>query len=209
MDRQLRQLVAETCRHPPGSLKRQQHLTKLIRLIKRSKKLWQENTPYYQDALQQTWLYCCQNLCEAGTGQRYNPDRSSVSTWLNQYLRWRLQDFRADQAKKVRTTVSQISRLEKTTDPIDNLAASPDILPMLENVRNWVQNDLGRKLSSLHIQNCPAVTCQVLILRRLPPETSWKQLAVEFNLSVSTLSSFYQRQCMPCLRKFGESEGYI
>ena len=209
MDRQLRKLVAETCRHPPGSLERQQNVTKLIRLIQKSKKLWQENTPYYQDALQQTWLYFCQNLCEAGTGQKYDPDRSSVSTWLNQYLRWRLQDFRSYQAQKLKTTAPKIQGLEKTIDPIDHLEASPDIPPMLENVRNWVQTDPVGKLSKLHIQSYPAVTCQVLILRRLPPETSWKKLATEFDLSISTLSSFYQRQCMPCLRKFGQSEGYI
>ncbi len=167
MDEQLRQLVIETCRHPPGSLERQQGLTKLIRLIGQSKKLWQEDTPYYQDALQQTWIYFCQNLCEANTAQRYDPNRSSAITWLNRYLKWRLQDFRlANQAEKARTTKGKIFDRENTTDPIENVAASPDIPPILENTRKWAQADPTGELRSLHIQHYPAVTCQVLILRR-------------------------------------------
>ena len=210
MDEQLRQLVVETCRHPLGSLERQQGLTKLIRLIEQSKKLWQEDTPYYQDALQQTWIYFCQNLCEANTAQRYDPNRSSAITWLNRYLKWRLQDFRlANQAEKVRTTKGKIFDRENTTDPIENVAASPDIPPILENTRKWAQTDPTGELRSIHIQDYPAVTCQVLILRRLPPETSWKELSAEFGISVSTLSNFYRRQCLPRLRKFGESEGYL
>jgi hypothetical protein len=44
----LRQLVEETCQHPPGSLERRRGLTKIIREIQRSGRLWQENTPYYE-----------------------------------------------------------------------------------------------------------------------------------------------------------------
>jgi hypothetical protein len=64
-------------------------------------------------------------------------------------------------------------------------------------------------LCRTHIAGRPEVNAQVLILRRLPPEASWKELSAEFNLPISTLSSFYQRQCIPRLRKFGESEGYL
>ena len=209
VDKKLSQLIAETCSQPSGSLKRQLGLTKLIRLIQQSKKLWRENTPYYQDALQQTWMYFSQNLCEGITGKKYDSERSSVMTWLNRYLRWRLQDFRAEQAQKLKRTASKISGLDKTIDPVDNLVASPDIPPILENVRKWVESDPDGELRRLHIKGYPHVTCQRLILRRLPPETSWKELAAEFDLSVSTLSSFYQRKCLPCLRKFGQSEGYI
>lgn len=207
---QLHELVVETCRHPPRSIERQQGMTKLILLIEKSKKLWQERTPYYQDALQQTWIYFCQNICEAGSGEKYDPSRGSVITWLNRYLKWRLQDFRlAKQAQNSIHHVDKILELDQGNDPIDNLPASPDIPPILANVRMWVEADPSDELGSLHIQGYPQVTCQVLILRRLPPETSWKDLSREFGLSISTLSNFYQRQCLPRLRKFGESEGYL
>lgn len=213
LDDQLRQLVEEACKHPPGSLDRQKNLTQIIRLT--SRKLWREAVPYYQDALQQTWIYFCQNLCEHKTGQRYDPSRSSVTTWLNFYLRRRLQDFAITQQQQQARTVSGQARFSRSgeqediTDPVDNLAAEPDVPPILEEVRTWAEKDISGELRRVHIEGHPQITCQVLILRRLPPETSWKDLAAELGLGVSTLSSFYQRQCLPRLRKFGQAEGYI
>ena len=207
---QLRQLILETCKYPPGSLERKRNLTKLIIAIKRSQKLWRENTQYYQDALQQTWIFFCQHLCEADTGQKYDPNRSTVTTWLNRYLKWRLQDFRlANQAdKKTKVTTKRLNSSE-TVGIVDSLAAKPDIPPILENTLQWVKQDSSGELSSVHIKGYPQITCQKLILHRLPPETSWQELSKEFGVSISTLSNFYQRQCMPRLRNFAKSEGYI
>jgi hypothetical protein len=209
----LRRLVTEACGHPPGSLMRQKKLTQVIRLT--TNKLWKENVSYYQDALQQTWVFFCHNICESTTGDRYNPDRGSVATWLNAYLRRRLQDFYIDEQKqKVQRAPDQI-KISKSggvgdiIDVIDTLPANPDVPPILAAVKNWAEADPNGDLCSTHIEGYPHVNCQVLILRRLPPETGWKELSEEFGLSISTLSSFYQRQCMPRLRKFGESEGYI
>ncbi len=213
LEERLRQLVTQACSHQAGSAERQRNLTKIIRLI--SNKLWKETTPFYQDALQQTWVYFCQNICEGNTGEPYNPNRGSVATWLNFYLKRRLQDFyidnQKDQARKVSTTSgsSRSGDTDETIDRIENLAAEPDVPLLLEQVKAWVETDPDGELRTTHITNRPDVTCQVLILRRLPPEESWKELAAEFNLSISTLSSFYQRQCLPRLRKFGESEGYL
>ncbi|KYC35329.1 hypothetical protein WA1_09280 [Scytonema hofmannii PCC 7110] len=209
----LRRLVEEACGHPPGSQQRQKLLTQVIRLT--SGKLWRENTPFYQDALQQTWLYFCRNLCESTTGQAYDSDLGSIVTWLNVYLRRRLQDFYRNQQRQQARTVSvnfSQSRSGEDTgilDPVDNLSAEPDVPPILEEIRSWVETDSDGELSRTHIQGRPDVTCQVLILKRLPPEVGWKELSIEFGLSVSTLSSFYQRQCLPRMRKFAEKEGYL
>jgi hypothetical protein len=212
-DEQLRRLVEEACQHPPGSVLRQRKLTQIIRLT--SNKLWRENTAYYQDALQQTWVFFCQNVCEGKTGQCYNPKLGSVATWLNYYLKRRLQDFYIAEQKKQATQLagnlqrSRSGEIGDLIDPIDNLPASPDVPPILDEVRTWAESDPEGELSQIHIEGHPHVTCQMLILRRLPPETAWKSLSEEFGLTVSTLSSFYQRQCLPRLRKFGESQGYL
>ncbi len=66
LEERLHQLVIEACSHRVGSAERQRNLTRIIRLI--NNKLWRESTPYYQDALQQTWVYFCQNICEGNTG---------------------------------------------------------------------------------------------------------------------------------------------
>lgn len=213
IEKKLRQLVTEACSYQVGNAQRQKNLTQIIRLI--SNKLWKENTPYYQDALQQTWVYFCQNICEGNTGEPYNPTRGSVSTWLNFYLKRRLQDFYIEnQKQKAKTISNQAGGLasndsEYPINPIENIPAVPYVPSLLEEVKIWVETDPDRELSSIHIANYPEITAKILILRRLPPETSWKTLATEYNLSISTLSSFYQRQCLPRLRKFGELEGYL
>lgn len=212
LDEQLRQLVIEACRHPPGSVQRQRALTQVIRIV--SKKLWRDSSPNYPDALQQTWVYFCQNVCEAGTGARYDPEKSSVSTWLNFYLKRRLQDFFIDAQKQQATRAtgeirqSRAGEVERV-DPVENLVAEEEAPPILEDVRTWAETDRSGELRRVCIEGYPQVTCQLLILRRLPPETSWKDLSAELGLAVSTLSSFYQRQCLPRLRKFGESQGYL
>lgn len=210
IEARLHQLVVETCRHKFSSTQRKLGLTKIVRLIVKSGKLWKERTPYYEDALQQTWLYFCRNLCEAATGEKFDPSRSSVTTWLNAYLRRRLQDLRLHQSQLGQTnTVALDAQDESSSDMIEALSAPPDIPPILETTRQWIETDADGELRRTHILGHPDVNCQVLLLERLPPDTSWEDLAARFNLSVSTLSSFYRRQCIPRLRKFGKSQGYI
>lgn len=211
IEERLHQLVKETCRHKLDSIERRLGLTKIVRLTVKSGRLWKEKTPYYEDALQQTWLYFCRNLCEAATGEKYDPNRSSVTTWLNAYLRRRLQDFRALNQFQLKQNIAVPLHAvdEFSRDTIEALEAPPDIPPILETTRQWIETDPDGELRRTHIQGHPEVNCQVLLLERLPPETSWEDLAARFLLSVSTLSSFYRRQCIPRLRKFGESQGYI
>lgn len=207
---ELRELIAKTCKHENGSIQRQQGLTQIVRMLVKSDKLWKDNSPFYEDALQKTWLYFCRNLCEANTGEQYDPKLSSVSTWLNAYLRRRLQDFWKQEQQKLTQTISmQVIEAEGTVDYVAGLAAPPDVPPILEMTKNWAETDTDGELRQIHVQGHPKVNCQVLILQRLPPETSWEVLSEKYKISVSTLTSFYRRQCVPRLRKFGELQGYL
>ncbi len=209
-DEQLRRLVAQVCGHPPGSPQRQKLLTQIIRLS--GSRLWRENTAYYQDALQQTWLYFCRNICEGKTAQPYDPTYGTVITWLNAYLKRRLQDFYLHQQKEqaiIAPVRTQQGHNHEIIDPVDSLPATPSTPPILEHLENWVITDSDGDLRGTCVKGHPNVNCQVLILKRLPPEVSWRELSEEFGLSIPTLSSFYQRQCLPRLRAFAENEGYL
>lgn len=182
---------------------RRQKLSEIVRVVMKSGKLWKENTPYYNDALQQTWLYFCRNP------EQYNPQSSGVITWLDNCLKWRLQDFRSREAQIQAKTVPLSSlSIENTTKAIENLPAATDIPPILSETYQWVSTDPDNDLASTHVKGHPEVTCQILILRRLPPETPWKNIAKEFNLPPSTAPNFYKRECLPRLRNFALRQGY-
>jgi len=208
-DWQLHHLIQATCQHPLGSLERRQGLNRVIGMIQRSRKLLRDSVPEYEDALQQTWIYFCRNLCEAGTGQAYDPALASVTTWLNAYLKRRLQDCRQEQAIALKQQATKLrTESGEILDPVDQLPSRPVPPPLLEDIQDWVKME-SKQLRRIHIRDHLDVNCQVLILRRLPPETSWERLSQEFNLPIATLSSFYQRECLPRLLTFGKSQGYL
>ena len=207
LSQRLQRLIAEACSHPAKSSKRRQKLNEIVRVVMQSGRLWKENTAYYHDALQLTWMYCCQNL------ERYDPSRASLITWLNNYLKWRLEDFRQQQAEsEARTVPAHRSGTEATTDSIANLPAPPDLPPMLEETRHWAETDSDEVLRNTLFRERPEINAQVLILQRLPPDTPWETIATEFQLTsaeAKDLPKFYSRRCLPLLRKFGSSQGYL
>ncbi|MEO6862370.1 MAG: sigma-70 family RNA polymerase sigma factor, partial [Microcoleus sp.] len=215
LSQQLQQLVGEACSHPPKSLMRRQKLSEIVRLIVKSGKLWQEGTPHYNDALQQTWIYFCRNVCEANTAKKpYDPHLGSVITWLDTYLKKRLQDFSNE--RKQEQFISDLQPISADSEAINliNYVENPPThsdspLVILEETKKWVLADPEGELRSVHIKKRPDVTCQILILKRLPPETSWEKIGLEFNLPPSTAPNFYKRECLPRLRNFAKKQGYL
>lgn len=199
-------LVKEACRFSRNSPQYGRYLTEIIALIQESGKLYKDNVEGYEDALQQTWLYLCLNLCEAVTAQKpYDPNQSQITTWLNAYLRQRVRDVRIERYQQKAQRVDS----RKDFDPVDAIEAPPDIPPLLAQVKEWAETDANGELRQLHIRGRKDITAQVVILRRLPPETKWQDLADEFGVPVATLSMFYQRQCRPRLQAFGKQAGYL
>ena len=208
--------VVEACSCPKNSEARRKKLAEIVRRVRRSGKLWKEDTPYYQDALQETWLFLCQNV------ERYKPNESSscsVITWLNIYLRWQLQDFRKANSNYVdfRSRVESFhksgngsaSDQNESFEALDFLPSSPDIPPILAEVRHWAQTDADGELRRTYIRKHHDVNCQILILLRLPPESQWNTIAKKFSLPKTTISTFYKRKAWPKLREFGFQQGYL
>ena len=211
LDLELRQLIAIACDYPPQSLERQQVLAKVHLLVMKSGKLWKEHTSYYNDALQEMWEYCCEHP------EEYNPNIKSPIVWLDDELKKRLRRMRDGKNRQLRRFL-RVKQTQQgvTNNPIDDIVASPDILPAMEIWEKtilWVQQDPDKRLRSICFRKRPEINAQVLILRRLPPDTpSWKTIAAEFNLNpqeAKDLPKFYNRKCLPLLREFGLSQGYI
>ncbi|BAZ21185.1 hypothetical protein NIES4073_20630 [Kalymmatonema gypsitolerans NIES-4073] len=203
LHQKLREMVAAACEHPPGSLKRQQLLNQLVYQMQQSGRIWRGwgsvSDEDYEDALQQTWLWFCQNLSQ------YNSEKGGVINWFNIHLKGRLLDIHRRIAQQQATRVTYF---DQELDFIDNLPALGKAQPILEETLEWIKTQ--GTLRSLHLCSCPQINCQVLLLRRLPPEEkTWHEIAREFGVAAVTLSSFYRRKCFPCLLAFGRLQAYI
>jgi hypothetical protein len=210
LEYELRQLIAEACNHPSGSWERQDKLDDVYRLVTKSRKLWKESTPYYNDALQQMWEYCCQHP------EEYDPTVKGVITWLDDELKKRLRRFKdADRRRRSIPMTNLLTQEGQTTDLVENQPADPDMEPVLEiweATLNWVRTDPDGVLRSTYFRGRTDINCQALFLRRFPAETPWPTIAAEFNLTPSEaldLPKFYSRRCKPVLREFGLLQGYI
>jgi DNA-directed RNA polymerase specialized sigma24 family protein len=213
MYQRLHQLVSTTCSYPQNSPERTQHLQHLFQELQRSGKLWRgSGVPKddYQDILQNTWIFFCCNLCEAiPTKEAYNPQRASLPTWINAYIKMRVIDYHLAKQQQREQRVYPKSLEDGTfLDPVDLIPAHQEPPPILQEVRDWINRETPA-LCRVHVRDRPDINCQVLILHRLPPETtSWKHLAQEFAISESTLQGFYRRECLPRLQAAGKQLGY-
>ncbi|MDX2240014.1 MAG: sigma-70 family RNA polymerase sigma factor [Leptolyngbyaceae cyanobacterium bins.302] len=211
LDQRLLELVKEARSYSPKTRERRQKLNEIVALMQQSGRIWRGTVEHgdgvydYQDALQKSWLYFCRNLCEVTTARdAYNPDKGSVINWFNAHLKFRLKPSK----KKFQTVRPYISEDGELVDPVDRIPAPPEIPSMLEAVHEWLEREV-EQLQQIHVRKRPDINCYVLIQHRLPPETSWEELAKKFDSPLSTLEVFYFRKCFPRLIEFGESEGYL
>jgi|694.fasta_scaffold108440_3 hypothetical protein len=209
LEAKILQLIQETCQHPTGSLARQKGLNQIILLIQKTGKLLRgTGIPDAEEALQETWWFFCRNLCEATSAKEpYNPDKSSVITWINNYLSYRLQDKRISYYEQ-KSKFDFFLEENEQIDPANLIPAPTEPRPILNEIQEWLKTN-SSELKRIHIRNRPDVNSYILITRRLPPEKSWLDLSVEFGIPVATLSNFYQRQCFPRLLNFGKSQAYF
>ena len=209
---QLLELVDRACQHPRGSSQRNRYLNRLIRDIKRSGKLWKENTLYYEEALHKTWIYLSRNLCEAITAkQPYDRTKSRITTWLDSYLQHRLKDERLAEQKAKQKIISRPPLSlddDQNFDLTEHLPARTDLSFYMEEILEWIETDPTGELKSNHLPRKRDITCQIVLQRKWSSGQSMEQLAAEFGCAPSTLYNFFKSHCVPLLQKFCEDQGY-
>jgi hypothetical protein len=163
----------------------------------------------YQEALQGTWIWFCQNI------DRYDPTQANVMTWFNCTLKFRIKNV--IHGEMVRAARQQKHRLNfaderEAMDLIDNLPAPPvdHSHQILTTIKNWLHQEQPQ-LEQKAIRQRPDLNAYRLIVRRLPTgeQASWQELSTEFGVSIPTLSSFYQRKCLPLLQELGRLQGWV
>jgi hypothetical protein len=199
-------LRAEACQHPRGSVERQIKLDRMVRLINQSGRLWRESADVYPDALQRTWLYFCRNLCEATTGKCYSPEKATIVTWLNAYLKWEILRLKIEEnAHRQRIAQPYIGSDGEMVDRVNDIPSPEADSSMPDEIREWLRTDPSGQLRQCHFKDRPDINCQLLLQRKLLQDNTWETLASELNIKATTLSAFYSRYCIKKLRKFVES----
>ena len=193
IDEVLKQLALVAQQHPPLTHGRQLALRQLVNGILQSGRLCRpqqgQYSGVYQDiydeALQELLLFVCQNI------DKYDPERGSVMAWVNTLLARRF--FR----EAIPKVLSQQNFRVMTLSELDNLAAPEETETLTEIFQECIESDPENLFQKEHIENYPAANFQALVKRRIAGQ-SWKEISADFEIKVSTVSSFYSR----CLNKF-------
>jgi DNA-directed RNA polymerase specialized sigma24 family protein len=200
LNQQLEALVAVIQQHPVQAPARQIALGRLICLIQQSGKLYcprghlsiETFTYIYQEALQNLWIELCRNI------DSYDPQKSSVMTWVNTLLKYRFIDarekFYPDMKKTRNFYTADHDKLDK--------AVEREGSSLSEQVIQWLKEDPDQLFRKKQLKSCPRVNFQILALKRL--ENSWEELSEEYGVKIPTLSNFYRRACQEFAPKLKE-----
>jgi len=195
LDEQLKQLAISAQQHPPLTSQRQQALASLVQAILKSGRLchphfYQLNRyeEIYEEAVQELFFYICQHI------EKYTPERGSVLAWCNVLLERR---FFKEAIPKVlgKPGIQKLSLSE-----LDNLALPEEPPVLMEVIKECIELDPENIFKKEYIQYHPQANFQALAKRRIMGR-SWKEIAGEFDLKLTTVSSFYYR----CLNKFSNN----
>jgi hypothetical protein len=199
IDQRLKQMAIAAQSHPPKSRPRQQALAQLIRAIQQSGKLVQPRRSQFQgyyneiydEALQRLFTHVCEKI------DTYQPDRGEVLQWVN---------FLIDRQFFIEASRDILPLLPKGIDPrsviritLEDLdrntpsEVNPHLLPLpSQQILQCLEEDPDCLFRNTHIDRHPAANFQTIAIKRLTGY-SWQDLATELNISIPTLSSFYQR----------------
>lgn len=201
-DWQLKQLIEQIKTYPSQSKKWQKAFAELFKEISKSPQLFRQHSSQsslhdryvFNEAKQDLFLYLTEHI------HTYDPQRSSVIGWINMLLERR---FIKRAYAKLKSDIIPITYYD--LDRANWLNATVEIddreeLSLTEIMKRYIASDPEGVFRATHIRNFPEVNYQSVALKYMEG-ASWKQMSEEFEVTISTLSSFYSRQT----RRFAET----
>jgi hypothetical protein len=164
----------------------------------------------FQEALARTWEYFIKNFND------YAPERASPTTWFKGKLEFSIVDVYRVLGRDKNLTTRLIPYVQQDSN---DSQIHEELLKRIYQYLMDNKDDLKRKRMSKY----PQVDCYLLFNQRLPRQDtysdeflegeSWDKILERLGLAQGRdlrqeLSRFYRRQCLPCLRKFLEEQGY-
>ena len=140
----------------------------------------------YEEALAETFTYVCLNI------NLYDPNRGKrkFMNWVNFQLDKSILKCYSKSQKYSQYELPSFSDLEQTpqTSQLDN---TPNLCQILQD---YVVQNPDNIFTTAHIRNRPDANFNNIALAKFSGAT-WEQISQQFNIPVTTLSSFYNRWC--------------
>ncbi|MEB3281275.1 MAG: hypothetical protein VKK42_20365 [Lyngbya sp.] len=197
-------LALEAQKNPQNSESRQYALRELVEAIRCSGKLCRPHrgkfSPefyklLYEEAVNQTLVYVCQKI------DLYDTSRGGkFMTWVN----FRLDKLVIECYRQFSSPQTQsfacVDDLERALEKQQPLTPSPGLSMQLREVLEEDPNNFFKKQ---HIRERPDANFRAIALAVIAGK-SWKEISVEFDLPIGTLSSFFGRTCRKLAPTFKE-----
>ena len=191
-DDKLKQLALTVQDYAPNSELRSYALKELIKAIKISGKLC---SPYkyrfspevykviYEEALMETFMFICTRI------DNYDPERGKKKfmNWVN---------FKLEKAVLIccnKLKIYQEIQFFELSD-LDKITAPVTAPSLAESLVDYIKKDPDNLFTKSYVKGNPDANFRTIALARISGQ-SWQEIAQQFNISVSTLSSFYRRNC--------------
>lgn len=188
----LKKLALAAQSAPPNSGLRSYALRELVKAIKLSQKLIRSrqhgSSPkfeklIYEEAVTETLAYVCTKI------ELYDPERGNKKfmNWVN---------FKLEKTLiKCRQQFSRPYPIEISCWPdLENIGYKNNQPNLSDLLYQYIEEDSEARFKSVFIQGHPQANFKNIALARLSGHT-WKEISQELQLSISTLSSFFQRNC--------------
>ena len=191
-DTQLKKLGLAAQKYLPNSELRSYALTELVKAIKLSGRLCRPHIHQfsydfyqvlYEEALTETFTYICLNI------DSYDPERKNKKfmNWVNFNLDKFLLKCYENHIAFQKYTLPSLQELDQIVQPVVETRLS-------ELVSQYIAKDPQNIFQSTHIRNRPDANFRIIALAKLNNE-KWEVISEDFNIPISTLSSFYNRWC--------------
>jgi DNA-directed RNA polymerase specialized sigma24 family protein len=188
----LKKFAIEIQKISPNTVLHRHLLGELIEAIKLSGKLCQAHrekfTPnfyelLYEEAMIRTFAYICKNI------HQYDPDRGEKQKFMN-WVNFRLDRLVIECRREFNDL--KVEALPTLTD-LENISMSAAD-SLLEETIQYIESDPNDHFKQEHIRNRPDANFQAVALARLSGN-SWEEISAQYDIRMSTLSSFFQRCC--------------
>ena len=198
IEQQLHELALVAKAASPSSRQRQQSLSKICRLLDEGGVLKRRpgiHPQIFSEVKVDILAYACEKI------DNFDPEKGRFLGWINSHFWWRQRDAQKKFNQPSHKSLDDPATFGRSAETgiwqdlnllsVFSLDHHPDFTST--QLRDLLEEDPDEKFCNAHVRDRPDVTFKSLALRGIYGEP-YREMAQKTGISISTLSSFYQRK---------------